>query len=49
MDMEKVNFGQEGDELVILLGGGAKKTLQKDIQTAQMHWADYKQAKWRQK
>ena len=45
----RIYFGQEGDELVILLGGGAKKTQQKDIQTAQMLWAEYKQAKSRQK
>jgi len=45
----RIYFGQEGDELVILLGGGAKKTQDKDIQIAQMLWAEYKQAKERKK
>ena len=45
----RIYFGQDGDELVILLCGGAKKTQQKDIQTARMLWAEYKQAKSRRK
>jgi len=45
----RVYFGQEGDELVILLGGGAKKTQEKDIQTANTLWAEYKQVKARKK
>ena len=45
----RIYFGQEGDELVILLGGGAKKTQDKDIQIAQMLWTEYKQAKARKK
>jgi putative addiction module killer protein len=45
----RIYFGQEGDELVILLGGGAKKTQDKDIRTAQMLWAEYKQAKAKKK
>jgi len=45
----RIYFGQEGDELVILLGGGAKKTQDKDIQSAQMLWTEYKQAKARKK
>ena len=45
----RIYFGQEGDELVILLGGGAKKTQDKDIQIAQMLWAEYKQAKARKR
>ena len=39
----------KGDELVILLGGGAKRTQDKDIQIAQTLWAEYKQAKARKK
>ncbi|MHB8845337.1 MAG: type II toxin-antitoxin system RelE/ParE family toxin [Nitrospirota bacterium] len=45
----RIYFGQEGDELVILLGGGAKKTQNKDIRIAQMLWAEYKQAKAKKK
>lgn len=45
----RIYFGQEGDELVILLGGGAKKTQERDIQIAHMLWAEYKQAKARKK
>jgi len=45
----RIYFGQEGDELVILLGGGAKKTQDKDIQIAQMFWTGYKQAKARKR
>lgn len=33
----RVYFGQHGD-LVILLGGGIKKTQQSDIETAKGHW-----------
>jgi len=45
----RIYFGQEGDELVILLGGGAKKTQQKDIQIAHMLWAEYKQVRAKKK
>jgi len=45
----RIYFGQEGDELVILLGGGSKKTQDKDIRTAQLLWAEYKQAKAKKK
>lgn len=45
----RIYFGQEGDELVILLGGGSKKTQGKDIQAARMRWAEYKQVKTRKK
>jgi putative addiction module killer protein len=45
----RIYFGQEGDELVILLGGGSKKRQDKDIQTAQMLWAEYKQTSIRKK
>jgi putative addiction module killer protein len=45
----RIYFGQEGDELVILLGGGAKKTQKKDIHTAYTMWAEYKQVKARRK
>ena len=45
----RIYFGQEGDEVVILLGGGSKKTQEKDIRTAQMLWAEYKTEKARKK
>jgi putative addiction module killer protein len=45
----RIYFGQEGDELIILLGGGARKTQDKDIQLAQMLWTEHKQAKARRR
>jgi putative addiction module killer protein len=41
----RIYFGQEGKEIVILLGGGSKKTQQKDINSAQEFWAEYKAKK----
>jgi len=41
----RIYFGRDGDTLVILLGGGAKKRQNKDIQAAQACWADYKRRK----
>ena len=41
----RIYFGQENDRVVILLGGGSKKTQRKDISTAQTLWAEYKAAK----
>lgn len=38
----RVYFGRDGDVLVILLTGGTKKRQQRDIQTAQELWIDYK-------
>ena len=42
----RIYFGKDGDYLVILLGGGAKKRQQKDIEAARLNWQDYK---WRKK
>ncbi len=36
----RVYFGQDGD-LVVLLGGGTKKTQSRDIATAREHWKNY--------
>lgn len=41
----RVYFGRDGDVLVILLTGGAKKRQQRDIDAAKAHWADYKRRK----
>lgn len=38
----RIYFGQEGETLIILLGGGSKKTQTGDIQIAQARWAAYK-------
>ncbi|HVZ18675.1 MAG TPA: type II toxin-antitoxin system RelE/ParE family toxin [Terriglobales bacterium] len=41
----RVYFGNDGDTLVILLGGGTKQKQQRDIETAIERWADYKNRK----
>ena len=41
----RVYFGQDGDTLVILLGGGTKKRQRKDIETARAYWKAYKTRK----
>lgn len=41
----RIYFGQDGDTLVILLGGGTKKRQRKDIETARAHWKAYKTRK----
>jgi len=41
----RIYFGREGDTLVILLGGGSKKTQCRDIRNAQKLWAQYKMEK----
>jgi len=41
----RIYFGKDGDRHVILVGGGTKKRQQKDINTAQTRWQDYKQRK----
>jgi putative addiction module killer protein len=44
----RVYFGRDGDQIVILLGGGTKKRQEKDIQAARTYWADYKRRKKRE-
>ena len=39
----RVYFAQKGQELVILLCGGDKRTQEKDIQRAKQYWQDFKQ------
>lgn len=41
----RVYFGQDGEELIILLAGGTKRRQHQDIETAQLRWADYKRRK----
>jgi putative addiction module killer protein len=41
----RVYFGKDGEEIVILLGGGTKKRQSVDISTALACWQDYKRRK----
>ena len=41
----RIYFGKEGDTLIILLGGGAKKSQRQDIETARELWREYKRRK----
>ena len=41
----RVYFVKDGETLVILIGGGTKKTQQKDIEKARVYWQEYKQRK----
>jgi len=41
----RIYFGKDGEDLVILLGGGTKKRQQKDITTAKVFWNKYKRRK----
>lgn len=38
----RIYFGQEGQMFIILLGGGSKKTQNRDIKIARGRWATYK-------
>src|ERR1700686_3612357 len=41
----RIYFGKDGDRLVILVGGGTKKSQQEDLKTAVDRWREYKQRK----
>ncbi len=41
----RVYFGQDGEQLVILLAGGTKRRQDDDIQRARWLWAEYKKRK----
>ncbi|MGC8491401.1 MAG: type II toxin-antitoxin system RelE/ParE family toxin [Syntrophobacteraceae bacterium] len=41
----RIYFGKDGEELVILLGGGSKKRQAVDIEAAMSCWKDYKRRK----
>ncbi len=45
----RVYFGKDGEQIVILLGGGTKQRQQNDISLALDRWEDYKQRKKQQK
>ena len=45
----RIYFGKDGEEIVILLGGGTKRRQENDIQAALGRWEDYKQRKKQQK
>ncbi len=38
----RIYFAREGNKLIILLGGGSKRTQRKDIDKAQASWQQYK-------
>lgn len=41
----RIYFGRDGDQIVILLGGGSKKRQSLDIRKAQSCWDDYRRRK----
>jgi putative addiction module killer protein len=41
----RVYFGRDGETIVILLGGGAKKRQSADIELARARWLDYRRRK----
>ena len=41
----RIYLAKDGLQVIILLGGGSKKTQQRDIDTALALWADYKRRK----
>lgn len=38
----RIYFGRDGDTLIILLGGGTKRSQSRDIEEAQALWSEYK-------
>ena len=44
----RIYFGKDGDSLVILIGGGAKRRQRQDISAAHECWAAYKRRKKRE-
>lgn len=41
----RVYFGRDGDDLIVLLGGGTKSRQTRDIERARGLWQDYKRRK----
>lgn len=44
----RIYFGKDGEQLIILLGGGTKKRQQSDIEVAKGLWTEYKERKRQQ-
>jgi putative addiction module killer protein len=38
----RIYFAQYGDQIILLLWGGTKRTQQQDIQLAQEYWGDFR-------
>ena len=45
----RVYLGKDGEKMIILLGGGAKKRQQKDIDKAKGCWENYKKRKQKER
>jgi putative addiction module killer protein len=45
----RIYFANDGEKIIILLGGGTKKGQSRDIKRAQEYWKDFKQRKQRSK
>ena len=43
----RIYFGRDGQTIVVLLGGGTKVRQSRDIENAQLAWANYKRRKKR--
>ena len=41
----RIYLGRDDEAIVILFGGGTKQRQQRDIETAQERWVDYKRRK----
>ena len=41
----RIYFGEDGNELILLLTGGSKKSQSRDIKQAHQYWADFKRRK----
>ena len=41
----RVYCGEDGEHLIVLLGGGTKQRQQRDINAAATNWEDYKRRK----
>ena len=44
----RIYFGKDGDELIVLLGGGTKGHQGRDVERARRHWEEYRRRKRRE-